>query len=535
MNQSELRSPPINHRVVGLAVHGIGEQPLGNTLKHVLSGFLPLVRLIDPDAGISASPLDKGDPSEVAIRFRGQSDKTSTVEGYEITFKEAWWASTFEPPSIWEMVGGMPGLVTNMVRRRGVGKTQAVFWVLSESLKRFLTDLRLVILAVLLTIPALVFTLVSLRGDRAAGGGSRLLETAARGQTAIAELAVILASPFLLLVVLVPLRVIEFLLPTSFRIEGLGKFRMMLTSIITRHLGDMWLYLNRPWEASRIRVRVEERFRELVDEITNQAAEGKVECVLVVAHSMGAVVTYEALTGRRMTDLINANFGGEGQPKLFFATVGAGLNLAWQLVPRGEERRFVRPVSECVEWHDFWSELDPVPRGKLMPPARLPGPSEDHNHEVVNQMDVFSDHTAYWNNAEEVVAPLLDLATDHHFDSKLCLNNAARRTRVQVLAAFKGLAWVMAPISAVAVAFSGGADWISDQIVSLTGIGGDIPSLLGAAGAATAGAAIVVVVYSTIVKWFWNLWDNRVKYKVLPAEQPSAAPVSSSNPTVPQA
>src|SRR5690606_29736719 len=148
-----------------------------------------------------------------------------------------------------------------------------------------------------------------------------------------------------------------------------------------------------------------------------------------------------------------------------------------------------------IEWHDFWSELDPVPRGKLIPPAPLPGPLA--SHDVVNQMDVFSDHTAYWNNAEEVVAPLLDLATDHHFDEKLCLNNAARRIRVHVLAAFKGLAWIMAPVTAVAVAASGGADWITDQFVALTGISGDIPSLLGVAGAAAIGATFVVVLYST--------------------------------------
>ena len=138
MNRAELQSPPIEHRVVGLAVHGIGEQPLGNTLKHVLSGFLPLVRLIDPEAGISARPLDKGDPSDVVIRFRGQSQKTGKLEGYEITFKEAWWATTFEPPSIWEIVAGVPSLVTNIVRRQGASKPMAAFWLVKAAVQRVL-------------------------------------------------------------------------------------------------------------------------------------------------------------------------------------------------------------------------------------------------------------------------------------------------------------------------------------------------------------------------------------------------------------
>jgi hypothetical protein len=517
--------------VLGLAVHGIGQQLLGQTLKHVLSGFLPLVRLVDGQAGISARPLDKGDPSDVVLRFRGHSHITSKTEGYEITFKEVWWASTFEPPSIWEMVAGVPDLVMNMARRQNAGNPRAFLWLVGSFLQRIAWDAVMVVLALVLTVPTLVLTVSSLLTGHGVGRTtSRLLEMVAKGQTAIAELAVLLASPFVLVLVLVPLRVLEFAIPSNLRIEGLSKFRMMLISIITEQLGDMWLYLNRPWEASRIRVRLEERFREIVEEVRNPSAEGKVESVMVIAHSMGAVVAYEAFTGRRMTDLINANFGGEGQPKLYFVTVGAGLNLAWGLVPPIEENRLIRPVSECIEWHDFWSELDPVPQGELAPPNGLPRPRE--SHEVVNQMDVFSDHTAYWNNAEEVVAPLLDLATEHHFDATLCLNNAARRTRVQVLAGFKGLAWLAAPLTAAAVALGGGADWLTDQIADVLGLGGDIPSALGAIGAAGAGAVFVVVVYSTVVKWFWNAWDNRVKYRPLPLAQPGSAQLVSPNPPI---
>jgi hypothetical protein len=98
------------------------------------------------------------------------------------------------------------------------------------------------------------------------------------------------------------------------------------------------------------------------------------------------------------------------------------------------------------------------------------------------------------------------------------------------LAAFKGLAWIMAPLTAAGVALSGGADWITDQSVSLTGIGGDIPTLLGAAGAAAVGGTFVVVVYSTVVKWFWNLWDNQVKYRPLTAQQPVPAPAIPTSP-----
>jgi hypothetical protein len=513
---------PIDHKVLGLAIHGIGQQKLGTTLKYVLSEMLPLVRQIDRGAGVSARPLDEGDPAEVVIRFRGASTKTSKVEGYELKFKEVWWANTFEPPAVTDMVFSMPRLAARLVRRPGAGWPRALAIVIWSAILRILWDVAQVLLAVLFAVPALIATLLSLRSEGRFGRARTwLLLTAARGQTAIAEIVVLVASPFVLVLVLMPLRVIEFVIPSNLRPEGLAKFRLMLIKIFTEHLGDMWLYLYRPWEASRIRYRLEERFREIVEEVNNPNAEGKVECVMVIAHSMGAVVTYEALTGRRINDLINQNFGGEGQPKLYLATVGAGLNLAWRLVPEVEEGRLIRPLSMAASWHDFWTEFDPVPRGKLNPTPSLATLFKDRigNHKVVNQVDVFSDHTAYWNNAEEVLAPLLDLVTDHHFHEALNLNKEARENRVYVLSGFKGLTWLAAPVTAAAVALGGGADLLTDQIVNVLGVSGDVPSVVGALGAAGAGAAAVVIVYSTLIKWRWNLWDRRVKYQPVPPVQ----------------
>jgi hypothetical protein len=514
---------PIDHRVLGLAIHGIGQQKLGTTLKYVLSEMLPLVRQIDRGAGVSARPLDEGDPAEVVIRFRGTSTKTSKVEGYELKFKEVWWANTFEPPAVTDMLFSMPRLAARLVHRPGAGWLRALAIVIGSAILRILWDVAQVLLAVLFAVPALIATLLSLRREGRFGRARTwLLLTAARGQTAIAEIVVLVASPFVLVLVLMPLRVIEFVIPSNLRPEGLAKFRLMLIKIFTEHLGDMWLYLYRPWEASRIRYRLEERFREIVEEVKNTTAEGNVECVMVIAHSMGAVVAYEALTGRRMSDLIDQNFGGDGQPKLYLATVGAGLNLAWRLVPDAEEGRLIRPLSKAANWHDFWTEFDPVPRGKVNLPPSLATLFEDYkpkDHKVVNQVDVFSDHTAYWNNAEEVLAPLLDLVTDHHFSEALNLNKAARENRVYVLSGFKGLAWLAAPVTAAAVALGGGADLLTDQVVNVLGASGDVPSALGALGAAGAGAAAVVIVYSTLIKWRWNLWDRRVKYRPVPPVQ----------------
>lgn len=504
---------PIKHRVLGLAVHGIGQQKLGTTLKYVLSELLPLLRNIDRDCGVSARPLDEGDPAEVVIRFRGKSASTSRVEGYELRFREVWWANTFEPPAVTEMAFSMPQLAVGLAGDPEAGLLPSLFTLARAGVSRVLRDIVYVLLAVAVAVPALVAAVVFLRRGRAIGPtGEWLLLAAARGQTAIAELAVVVASPFVLILVLVPLRVIEFVIPSNLRPEGLAKLQLMLVKIFTEHVGDMWLYLFRPWEASRIRYRLEERFREMIEQRDSPAAEGKVDSVLVIAHSMGAVVAYEALSGERIRELIDQNFGRPDQPRLYLATVGAGLNLAWRIAPRSERGRFTRPLSTAVRWHDFWTSFDPVPRGRLHPPMS----AEFKDHEVINQADAFSDHTAYWNNVEEVLAPLLDLATDHHFRENLHLDKAARKNRVYVLSGFKGLAWFAAPVTAAAVAFGGGADWITDQIVAIIGVSGDLPSFAGAAGAAAVGAAAVIVGYSTLVKWLWNRWDRRVKYRPAP-------------------
>jgi len=318
----------------------------------------------------------------------------------------------------------------------------------------------------------------------------------------------------------------------------------------------MWQYMNESWEASRIRVRFEERFLQAV-ELGEQALKerqrweevpkGKrsgpeppvLENVFVIGHSMGSAVAYEALTGRRMTDLFEQKFK-DGKVGMHFISVGSALNRAWDLIPKGERFRFHRQISPHVNWLNLWSGPDPVPRGPLDGP-QVKKDSEwnrdrwkdanqkcadsdgmvvnqriaDADEMVVNQSDIFSDHSAYWNNAEEVMAPILDRLTNGAFKTKLTLKKISRRGRVSVLAIFKAAALLVGCAAAVLSATTGFDSWLIDLVLKDSlGLNPDWlkKEYLSPLVVSVAFGISAAVGYSTLVKWLWDFWDRAVKY-----------------------
>jgi hypothetical protein len=280
----------------------------------------------------------------------------------------------------------------------------------------------------------------------------------------------------------------------------------------------MWTYLLQPWEASQIRSRFEERFHQVVRLLDGSPGPTKVEAVFVIAYSMGSVVAYEALTGQRIRDLIQKKFPVQGPPTFHFISVGSALNSAWDFVPEGERFRFYRDFPPNVRWLNVWAECDPVARG----PLRLPRPEQiDPSsggkpplpHKVTNQMDLFFDHFAYWNNAEEVIAKILDTITSSRLQTDLRMDVPGRSWRVRFLAALKAAAWLILPAVYFLMLLTGWGQWISgwvDQIFleDKSWRRYVLSPVLWAAAAAAVGALL----YSTIVKWAWDRWDLSVKY-----------------------
>ena len=102
-----LRRPDVDRKILGVVVHGIGEQGVGSTLKSVVNEVFPLIRKrIDDQASLAVKPLDEGDPAEVTIWFR---DRVAN-QVYELRFLEVWWAQAFEPVSLINFLVGLFGL-----------------------------------------------------------------------------------------------------------------------------------------------------------------------------------------------------------------------------------------------------------------------------------------------------------------------------------------------------------------------------------------------------------------------------------------
>jgi len=507
--------PTVTRKSVGLVVHGMGEQPSGSALRHVANEFLPLIRArIDPRAGIAVSPLDGPGPAEVRIWFDapanadGGDGPGKPSERWEIRFIEVWWARSFGPATLGDMLGGTgrfvqtvaAGLISAWLangRERRLSRLlakRAAGRVGEQDFARQAAGLEQKLAAPRIGLRRLVYPSGGFWGPALA---QRVIVDVMLLAGAAALLPLLLA-----LSALRPVRTPRLLPPPAARAYD------AVAGALTRHLGDLWVYLQQPWEASQIRGRFEERMHALLDGV--EAC--PVDSVFVIAHSLGAAIAFEALTGRRMTRRLQRVFGRRPAPQVHFISVGSALNSVWDIAPAAERFRFYRTLPPFVRWLDLWATTDPVSRGPLRPPVSLRALRFD-SRPVVNQMDAFSDHSAYWKNAEEVVAPILDRITCGTVHSLLQMDVAARRRRVEVLALAKALAWLVLPGVFVALVIGGGDGWVRPPAPNLV-LGKAWQRLLAAPTVwALAAAAVAVLLYSTVVAWAWNQWDRRARYR----------------------
>jgi hypothetical protein len=142
------------------------------------------------------------------------------------------------------------------------------------------------------------------------------------------------------------------------------------------------------------------------------------ERIVVIAHSLGTVVAYEGLA----TGLMKAEIQGIKKP-ITFICLAQALRRLWRMEGTDQHRlRYALP--EHVRWLHFWARYDPVAAGPLgagsLPrladwqDSEIGDPYEAvcatldrcENVDVVNTDSLFSDHTTYWKNVEQVVGPI---------------------------------------------------------------------------------------------------------------------------------
>ena len=135
--------------------------------------------------------------------------------------------------------------------------------------------------------------------------------------------------------------------------------RRMLDSFLVEWFGDLPVILDEPVQSANVRARVARSIELMLED--------ECDAIVIVAHSGGALVTFEML--------LDPAYAHLRVDKLI--TLGQGLGLAWRLAadPDVQEitpgHRLVGNLARArpgLRWVDFWASYDPAPAGPL--PAR---------------------------------------------------------------------------------------------------------------------------------------------------------------------
>ena len=343
------------HRSLAVVVHGIGDHPRGAALRSVVKDLRPLIQArLDEGVLIAASPLDNPGPAEVTFSFTCQ-DENQVTHFYELRFVEVWWQQAFLPPRLGPLLAGGVLALRRWFAWRGVPASSWLSFVprlIGEAVSTLIYGVVAVLVAAVLLPLALLLSAAGYLGQWLQWSiyGSvhaAVVGRVAKHQPIIVEMIIILVSP-LIIGFLVVLWLIEALVPRFALWEPVKSIHLFLVNSLTRNFGDIWSYMEQSYEASQVRV----RFESIVEE---QLKDLDFESVVVVAHSLGSVVAYEALTGPVLQDSI-----GRSNAELHFISIGSALNHVWASVSETERGRFAKPLNSEVRWLNLWSDYDPV-------------------------------------------------------------------------------------------------------------------------------------------------------------------------------
>ena len=340
--------------------------------------------------------------------------------------------------------------------------------------------------------------------------------------------------------------------------------RQMIDSFLIDWFGDLPVLLDEPVQAANVRARLARSIKGLKDD--------GCDAIVIVAHSGGALVSFETLLDPAYADL--------RVDKL--VTLGQGLGLAWRLAADPEVReitpghRLVGNLARLrpeLRWVDVWSSYDPAPAGPIPergrpkpwlmlapvplpgdpPPTPPPGTILVESRPVTNEMNVLTDHGAYWANPEGFVIPLVrhidaavgDPAVSRFYRDKTDRTRRIvwRRQRVSALAAWGWLCSVaaIATLVLLIVLQAVGDDRLTrawdripgHEIVSgpVTAFGavvgavldwlplGGLAEVIGSLGPVVLGLALTVALFFAMVKiglGRWHDWDRRERRAMHP-------------------
>jgi len=348
-------------RIGVVFVHGVGEQKQSSTIREQggplldwIWGWhtardLPADQCLQPQWAKLSYGVQLTGPARFSVHLPAYDVRAPTPKHWDPTtwvLAEGWWATRLEAPSMVTM------LVWSI---RILGRFWVGLW--NEAVRR--TRDRF--------------------AHRTAGGAAlgEFWERIGNVLLVGAEIPLaILSYPFVVLLLIV----------AQIPVDALQKFILLtlIRPLLVDRIGDFWIYLHDYPGAMHIRRGVEEAIDSLVDD-------DHCDEIVVIAHSQGAVVAFDALTsgGIAHIDLIRR-----------FITVGGALNNAWTLEEGIKALDGALPPT-LERWVDLWANYDPVPGGPLRRPF-----SVVKSERLTNGINVLTDHDTYWRNPEEFLSRL---------------------------------------------------------------------------------------------------------------------------------
>ena len=336
---------PIARRTGIVLVHGIGTQRPADTFLEWSGAIIELLtawrvardgtlppppdgnRVLDP-VRKAAFSFNAASPPYLEVTIPAVELKDRTIDESTWVITEAWWAADIRPPDL--------GRSIDFLRRR-LGAIASGITTGYRERAPLLTGLAV--------------------GDRQPTLTWRLIE-----RLDWAQARTFGARPVAFLVAAVgTTALIGYDLLRRIPIPPIQDFaaRKLVDSFLVEWFGDLPVLLDDPIQAANVRSRLAESIKRLKDD--------GCDAIVIVAHSGGALVTFETLLDPIYQDL--------HVDKL--VTLGQALGLAWRLAADPEvhditpAHRLVgnlAKVRPTMRWVDVWSSYDPAPAGPM--PAR---------------------------------------------------------------------------------------------------------------------------------------------------------------------
>ncbi|MCH7801028.1 MAG: hypothetical protein IIC24_05715 [Chloroflexi bacterium] len=343
----------MSHKTL-IIVHGMGEHNKNATVKRIVENVCGVIKARGDDSkSVELSGiLEHGAPASITLKYGNETWR----------FVEYWWAQEFIRPKLPRLAQW----VTNRMR--------AHLLSLWHSLQRALSDVR--------PTPA------SLRDPFIA----RLYQAVAIPIYMLGVLIIWALTPLILLVTVL-LSTFSWFPPLH---GSLKLFQQLLAGFAIDYLGDIFIYFKDDVQGPQLRGGLERMITEVGNEEDNEG-------IVLLAHSAGAPIAYEALS------VLNESVNPDERQALnkvhALITVGAILNMSWNL----GLTRFQKPIPSNIRWYNLWTHYDYGATGPILKDEK-PWLNESNfvNRRVDNTETLFLDHTSYWGNNEQLTTLILE-------------------------------------------------------------------------------------------------------------------------------